>query len=78
MVRQFIKRYWVDFCNSVKYNIFTGAQCNEEIVENIVWKRTPAVNTIAVQCPGNEDEKIEFQEGICYLVYSIGPHKFDA
>ncbi|VDI57656.1 latrophilin 2 [Mytilus galloprovincialis] len=40
-----------------------GAQCNEEIVENIVWKRTPAVNTIAVQCPGNEDEKMEFQEG---------------
>ncbi|CAC5417390.1 unnamed protein product [Mytilus coruscus] len=40
-----------------------GAQCNEEIVENIIWKRTPAVNTIAVQCPGNEDQKMDFQEG---------------
>lgn len=57
--------------------IFTGAQCNEEIVENIVWKRTPAVNTIAVQCPGNEDQNMEFQEGNLYLAYSIRPHKFE-
>ncbi|XP_053392532.1 adhesion G protein-coupled receptor L2-like [Mercenaria mercenaria] len=28
-----------------------GAQCNEQIVENIRWTRTPAKNTISVQCP---------------------------
>jgi hypothetical protein len=30
---------------------FSGAQCNEQIVENIRWTRTPAKNTISVQCP---------------------------
>lgn len=33
-------------------NVFhTGAQCNEQIVENIRWTRTPAKNTISVKCP---------------------------
>ena len=40
-----------------KYNrqakFASGAQCNEEIIENIVWSRTPALNNISVPCPGD-------------------------
>ncbi|XP_014771943.1 cadherin EGF LAG seven-pass G-type receptor 1 isoform X1 [Octopus bimaculoides] len=32
-----------------------GAQCNQEIVENIRWSRTPADNNVSVTCPGQED-----------------------
>uniref|UniRef100_A0A0L8HIW8 Pentraxin (PTX) domain-containing protein n=1 Tax=Octopus bimaculoides TaxID=37653 RepID=A0A0L8HIW8_OCTBM len=32
-----------------------SAQCNQEIVENIRWSRTPADNNVSVTCPGQED-----------------------
>ncbi|ESO83436.1 hypothetical protein LOTGIDRAFT_169300 [Lottia gigantea] len=32
-----------------------GAQCNEEIKENIRWTRTKAENTVSVQCPRLDD-----------------------
>lgn len=32
-----------------------GAQCNQEIVENIRWSRTPADKNVSVPCPGQED-----------------------
>ena len=32
----------------------SGAQCNEETVENIVWTRTPAVNNVTIKCPSEE------------------------
>ncbi|XP_021355754.1 cadherin EGF LAG seven-pass G-type receptor 1-like isoform X2 [Mizuhopecten yessoensis] len=32
-----------------------GAQCNKDIVENIVWERTKAVNYLNVSCPGQEN-----------------------
>ncbi|KAJ8318311.1 hypothetical protein KUTeg_003402 [Tegillarca granosa] len=34
-----------------------GAQCNGEIVKNIVWERTPAIRNISVPCPGQEERK---------------------
>ncbi|XP_023931599.1 adhesion G protein-coupled receptor L2 [Lingula anatina] len=33
-----------------------GAQCNEEIVENIRWSRTPAGHNVSVPCPGRVDD----------------------
>ncbi|KAK3090162.1 hypothetical protein FSP39_009603 [Pinctada imbricata] len=33
-----------------------SAQCNMEIVENIVWVRTPAVKNLTVPCPGQEEQ----------------------
>ncbi|XP_076456593.1 cadherin EGF LAG seven-pass G-type receptor 1-like [Babylonia areolata] len=34
-----------------------GAQCNEEINENIVWRRQPAAQNVSVPCPGFEQRK---------------------
>ncbi|XP_070181949.1 cadherin EGF LAG seven-pass G-type receptor 1-like [Littorina saxatilis] len=33
-----------------------GAQCNEEINENILWRRQPAAQNVSVECPGFEKE----------------------
>nr|KAG5692688.1 hypothetical protein BaRGS_028488 [Batillaria attramentaria] len=32
-----------------------GAQCNEQIKENILWSRTPANQNVSVPCPGKKD-----------------------
>ena len=32
-------------------SMYPGAQCNEEIVENIRWTRTKATENISVPCP---------------------------
>ncbi|KAL8609771.1 hypothetical protein ACOMHN_042810 [Nucella lapillus] len=36
-----------------------GAQCNEEINENIVWRRQPAAQNVSVQCPGREATEVK-------------------
>ncbi|XP_052265655.1 adhesion G protein-coupled receptor L2-like [Dreissena polymorpha] len=43
-------------CNKYCSNTI-GAQCNEQIVENIRWTRTPALNTISVPCPADRLKK---------------------
>lgn len=49
--------------------MFTGAQCNEQIVENIRWTRTPAMNTISIRCPKDaiRPEPVTNTSGISYL-----------
>ncbi|XP_052778311.1 adhesion G protein-coupled receptor L2-like [Mya arenaria] len=43
-------------CN--KYCSLTiGAQCNEQIVENIRWTRTPALDTISIPCPADVNKR---------------------
>ena len=31
---------------------YTGAQCNEEVRENVRWLRTPADRNATMPCPG--------------------------
>ncbi|CAH1794754.1 unnamed protein product [Owenia fusiformis] len=33
-----------------------GAQCKEQIVENILWPRAPANTSVAIACPGQSDK----------------------
>jgi hypothetical protein len=41
----------------IELSFSTGAQCNMETVENIVWARTPAITNATVPCPGQEENR---------------------
>jgi len=52
-----------------------GAQCNEQIVENIRWTRTPAQQSISIPCPAHSGTRDANKTGtisILLIISTVG------